>query len=87
MSTSCWRKTDNSQNIHCSFDSSYAQIMVIKTSYFQNWDLYVCGFLITSTTSDCVIVEKYISKHVQLVIRWAAVKTLFLSATESRQFS
>ena len=35
----------------------------------------MCGFLITSTTSDCAIVEKYVSKHVNLVIS-GAVKTL-----------
>ena len=46
-----------------------------KTWYYQNWDRYMCGFLITSTTSDCAIVEKYVSKHVNLVIS-GAVKTL-----------
>ena len=35
----------------------------------------MCGFLITSTTFDCAIVEKYVSKHVNLVIS-GAVKTL-----------
>ena len=48
---------------------------VIKTWYYQNWDRYMCGFLITSTTFDCAIVEKYVSKHVNLVIS-GAVKTL-----------
>ena len=36
---------------------------------YQNWDRYIC------MTSDCVIVEKYVSKHVNLVIS-GAVKTL-----------
>ena len=35
----------------------------------------MCGFLIASTTFDCAIVEKYVSKHVNLVIS-GAVKTL-----------
>ena len=43
---------------------------IIKIEY-----MYMCGFLITSTTSDCAIVEKYVSKHVNLVIS-GAVKTL-----------
>ena len=75
MSTSWPGKTDNWQNVLCSYDPIFAQIMVIKTWYFQNWDRYMCGFLITSTTSDCAIVEKYVSKHVKLVIS-GAVKTL-----------
>ena len=75
MSASWPGKTDNWQNVLCSYDPICAQIMAIKTWYYQNWDRYMCGFLITSTTSDCAIVEKYISKHVNLVIS-GAVKTL-----------
>ena len=74
-STSWAGKTDNWLNVLCSYDLICAQIMVIKTWYFQNWDCYMCGFLITSTTSDCAIIEKYVSKHVNLVIS-GAVKTL-----------
>ena len=76
MSASWPGKTDNWQNVLCSYDPICAQIMaIIKTWYYQNWDWYMCGFLITSTTSDCAIVEKYVSKHVNLVIS-GAVKTL-----------
>ena len=75
MSASWPGKTDNWQNVLCSYDPICAQIMAIKTWYYQNWDRYMCGFLITSTTSDCAIVEKYVSKHVNLVIS-GAVKTL-----------
>ena len=75
MSTSWHGKTDNWQNVLCSYDPICPQIMFIKTRYFQNWDRYMCGVLITSTTSDCAIVEKYVSKHVNLVIS-GAVKTL-----------
>ena len=75
MSESWPGKTDNWQNVLCSYDPICAQIMAIKTWYYQNWDRYMCGFLITSTTSDCAIVEKYVSKHVNLVIS-GAVKTL-----------
>ena len=85
MSASWPGKTDNWQNVLCSYDPICAQIMAIKTWYYQNGDRYMCGFLITSTTSDCAIVEKYVSKHVNLVIS-GAVKTV-LSATGSRQFS
>ena len=35
----------------------------------------MCGLLITSTTFDCAILEKYVSKHINLVIS-GAVKTL-----------
>ena len=75
MSASWPGKTVNWQNVLCSYDPICAQIMAIKTWYYQNWDRYMCGFLITSTTSDCAIVEKYVSKHVNLVIS-GAVKTL-----------
>ena len=75
MSASWPGKTDNWQNVLCSYDPICAQIMAIKTWYYQNWDRYMCGFLITSTTFDCAIVEKYVSKHVNLVIS-GAVKTL-----------
>ena len=75
MSASWPGKTDNWQNVLCSYDPICAQIMAIKTWYYQNWDRYMCGFLITSTTSDCAIVEKYVSKQVNLVIS-GAVKTL-----------
>ena len=68
-------KRTTEKNVLCSYDPTCAQIMTIKTWYYQNWDRYMCGFLITSTTSDCAIVEKYISKHVNLVIS-GAVKTL-----------
>ena len=52
------------------------KLWLLKTWYYiQNWDRYMCGFLITSTTSDCAIVEKYVSKHVNLVIS-GAVETL-----------
>ena len=51
----------NGQLSKCSlqFRLNCAQIMFIKTSYFQNWNQYVCGFLITSTSSDCMIVKRY----------------------------
>ena len=75
MSASWPGKTDNWQNVLCSYDPICAQIMAIETWYYQNWDRYMGGFLITSTTSDCAIVEKYVSKHVNLVIN-GAVKTL-----------
>ena len=75
MSASWSGKTDNWQNVLCSYDPICAQIMAIKTWYYKNWDRYMCGFLITNTTSDCAIVEKYVSKHVNLVIS-GAVKTL-----------
>ena len=49
MSASWPGKTDNWQNVLCSYDPICAQIMAIKTWYYQNWDRYMCGFLITST--------------------------------------
>ena len=56
----------------------------VKTWFYQNWDRYMCGFLITSTTSDCAIVEKYVSKHVNLVIS-GAFKTLIECNCRPRQ--
>ena len=84
MSASWPGKTDNWQNVLCSHDPICAHIMAIKTWYFQNWDRYMCGFLITSKSSDCAIVEKYVSKHVNLVIS-GAVKTLIECNCGSRQ--
>ena len=41
MSASWPGKTDNWQNVLCSYDPICAQIMAIKTWYYQNWDRYV----------------------------------------------
>ena len=49
MFTSWPGKTDNWQNVLCSYDPICAQIMAIKTWYYQNWYRYMCGFLTTST--------------------------------------
>ena len=47
MSTRWPGKTDNWQNVLCSNDPICTKIMVIKTWYFENWDRYMCGFLLT----------------------------------------
>ena len=84
MSASWPGKTDNWQNVLCNYDPICAQIMAIKTWYYQNWDRYMCGFLITSTTSDCAIVEKYVSKHVNLVTGLKLENYYFFTFTFSR---
>ena len=40
MSASWTGKTNNWHNVLCSYDPICAQIMAIKTWYFQNWDRY-----------------------------------------------
>ena len=85
MSTSWPGKTDNWENVLFSYDPIYAKIMVIEAWYFQNWDWYMCGFLMTSTTSDCAITKKYFPN----TSSWSSVELSkhLLSATGSRQFS
>ena len=78
MSTSWPGKTNNWQNGLCSYDPICAQIMVIKTWYFQNWDCYMCGFLITSTTSDCAIIEKYLFQTRQFGHQWSCQNTCWV---------
>ena len=85
---SCWPKMDNCKNVHCSFISICAQIIFIKTSYFETRDWYV-AFLLQVRLPIMRELKNMLpntSKHVKSVISWAAVKTLVLSTTGSRQF-
>ena len=53
-------------------------LLIIKTWYFQNWDRYMCGFLITSTTSNCAIVKKIGFQTRQFGHQWSCQNTCWL---------